>query len=182
MRDLVQAILEQYQLDPLGTHGLVHWARVCSNGLYLSDREGIDTEVVELFALLHDACRWDEGQDHEHGLRAETLAMQFRGQHFDLGDADFELLLTACRLHSEGLLHADPVVEVCWDADRLDLSRIHVQPMPGLLCTASGRAIALGDDELPPCGEDAFLANNWGVTESGEILDDLLDDFPGCLP
>jgi uncharacterized protein len=30
--------------------------------------------------------------------------------------------------HSEGAVHADPTVQTCWDADRLDLGRVGVMP------------------------------------------------------
>ncbi len=172
MRELVTAILEQFQLPLDGVHGLEHWARVCSNGYHLADREGLDADLVEYFALLHDACREDEGRDHEHGLRAANLAGAWRGVHFDLTDEDFQHLTYALRFHSDGLLHADPIVEVCWDADRLDLSRIGVTPMPGLLCTNSARAVVDGMDELPPVGEEAFLVGNWGIDLAGDPAED----------
>lgn len=174
-RALLRAILDQYELDPLGPHGLGHWARVCSNGLFLADREDADPELVELFALLHDACRLDDGRDEEHGLRGAQLATDFRGEYFELGDRSFESLHRALVLHSRGLLHDEPAVEVCWDADRLDLPRIGLQPLPGLLCTASARAVAEERDMLPEFGEEAFLAAHWGVDESGAPLDD--DDW-----
>lgn len=177
MRELMRAILDQYQLDVMGIHGLGHWARVCSNGLYLADREGLESDVVELFALFHDACREDDGHDREHGLRAAQLAESLRGVHYDLPDEDFQRLWNACIAHSEGLLHADPVVEVCWDADRLDLTRIGVQPIPGLLCTASARAVAEGMNVLPEFGEEAFLVANWGVDETGEAAMDAEEDW-----
>jgi uncharacterized protein len=179
MRELASAIIEQFQLPLDGIHGLEHWARVCSNGYHLADREGLDCELVEYFALLHDACREDDGRDPEHGLRAANLATAWRGIHFDLTDADFERLTYALRLHSGGLLDADPIVEVCWDADRLDLTRIGVTPMPGLLCTESARAVVEGSDELPPVGEEAFLIGNWGVDLAGEPAEDeLWEDLP----
>ncbi len=179
MRQLVTAILEQYQLGLDGIHGLEHWARVCSNGIFLAEREGLDADLVEYFALFHDACREEDGRDPEHGLRAANLAGAWRGLHFDLTDDDFQHLSYALRYHSEGLLHAAPIVEVCWDADRLDLTRIGITPMPGLLCTGSARAVVDGMDELPPVGEEAFLIGNWGIDLSGEPAEDeLWEDLP----
>ena len=63
---------------------------------------------------------------------ARTLGCEFLG----LTKGDFELLLFACEFHSDGLTEADITIQVCWDADRLDLGRIGIRPDPGRLCTA----------------------------------------------
>jgi uncharacterized protein len=52
---------------------------------------------------------------------------------------ELELLVTACRGHTHEVSHADPTVGTCWDADRLDLTRIDITPDPDRLCTESGR-------------------------------------------
>ena len=49
------------------------------------------------------------------------------------------LLREACEGHSAGHVDADPVVQVCWDADRLDLGRVGIRPDPRLLCTLPAR-------------------------------------------
>lgn len=49
------------------------------------------------------------------------------------------LLLDALAGHSEGRLRADLTVQVCWDADRLDLGRVGVMPAAERLCTAAAR-------------------------------------------
>jgi uncharacterized protein len=46
-----------------------------------------------------------------------------------------ELLVAACRGHSDGHREAHPTVQTCWDADRLDLGRVGVRPDPRYLCT-----------------------------------------------
>ena len=38
------------------------------------------------------------------------------------------LLRTACRYHSDGKLHPNLTVQTCWDADRLDLGRVDIEP------------------------------------------------------
>ena len=43
------------------------------------------------------------------------------------------------RLHSDGHIEGDPVLRACWDADRLDLWRVGIEPDPQRLCTAHAR-------------------------------------------
>ncbi len=59
---------------------------------------------------------------------------------FAIDDVELELLLVACRRHTDGLVDGEITVQVCWDADRLDLGRVGITPRPALLCTDSARA------------------------------------------
>jgi uncharacterized protein len=138
---IVQEILEGYTLPVRGAHGVVHWARVLENGLRLASATGANAEVVTLFALFHDARRINEGWDDGHGLRGAEYARTLRGSLVQLGDRDFELLFEACRLHTDGHLHGDLTVQVCWDADRLDLGRVGITPRPQRLCTKAAREL-----------------------------------------
>jgi uncharacterized protein len=45
------------------------------------------------------------------------------------------MLHYACSFHTGGLTDADPTVQACWDADRLDLGRVYITPDPRYLCT-----------------------------------------------
>ncbi|MGC3969150.1 MAG: hypothetical protein QM775_17830 [Pirellulales bacterium] len=45
-----------YLLPLRGFHGVLHWARVCENGLRIADVIGADREIVTLFALFHDCA------------------------------------------------------------------------------------------------------------------------------
>jgi uncharacterized protein len=76
-KGLLATILQQYSLSPRGIHGLPHWARVLETGRTLARRTGARIEVVELFAVFHDARRLNDGWDREHGLRGADLAAQF---------------------------------------------------------------------------------------------------------
>jgi uncharacterized protein len=40
---------------------------------------------------------------------------------FAADDDRFDLLYTACDLHTDGLTDGDVTIQACWDADRLDL-------------------------------------------------------------
>ncbi len=136
---LAKLLRAEFRLDWLGIHGATHWARVRLNGLRLAEHTGARVEVVELFAFLHDVQRKDDGTDIEHGDRAARFAESLRGRHIHLDDSGFDLLRVACQDHSRGGTEADPTVQTCWDADRLDLGRIGVRPDPKYLCTDVGK-------------------------------------------
>jgi uncharacterized protein len=140
LKPLVHAILDDYSLPWHGTHGIGHWARVLENGLRLATTTGAKVEIVQLFSVFHDARRINESVDDGHGRRGADLAAELRGTLFDLPDADFDLLYEACAAHTDGLTEADITVQVCWDADRLDLGRVGITPSPEKLCTSAARA------------------------------------------
>jgi uncharacterized protein len=109
----------------------------------LAELTGAKHHVVELFAFLHDSKRLNDGHDPEHGPRAADLARALAGSAFEIEPSDLELLVTACRSHSEGWTVGDITVVTCWDADRLDLGRIGIRPDPSRLCTDAARDPAL---------------------------------------
>lgn len=127
---ILQQIKSQFQLDWWGHHGVRHWARVRRNGLgigkarYLKE-QGL--QVVELFAVFHDACRVNEWDDPDHGERGAKLAHSMRDQ-LNINDWQWKLLDQACTVHTHVVndksLHT--VVQTCLDADRLDISRVGV--------------------------------------------------------
>lgn len=143
LKPLVHLILEDYALPWYGTHGVGHWARVLENGLRLAAGTDARVEVVQLFAVFHDSRRINEGTDHGHGRRGAELATELRGDHFDLSDADFELLRFACAHHTDGLTDAEPTVQICWDSDRLDLGRIGMMPERHKLCTGAAKSMEM---------------------------------------
>ena len=100
---------------------------------------GANPDIVELFAFLHDSKRLNDGRDPQHGARAARFAAGLRGSLLSLADGDFELLRFACEFHTDGLTEADVTVQTCWDADRLDLGRIGINPDPRRLCTPAAR-------------------------------------------
>ena len=139
-RNLVTAVRERFGLDWHGIHGVPHWARVRVNGLAIAAHTGARTDVIELFSFLHDSCRANDGHDPAHGLRAVDFAAELRGSVFDVDDAGFALLTEACATHSDGHMEADPTVQACWDADRLDLWRVWITPDPRRLATQAARS------------------------------------------
>jgi uncharacterized protein len=90
--------------------------------------------VVQLFSVFHDSARNNECWDRDHGARGAELAGKLR-KYCPLDDAEFELLTTACRLHTGTPDHEDSTIQACFDSDRLDLGRVGHYPDPDRLCT-----------------------------------------------
>jgi uncharacterized protein len=139
---LIKIIRAQFKLYWHGIHGVNHMARVRQNGLRLAEATGAKTNVIELFAFLHDSKRLNDGADPEHGKRAAEFAGDLRARGvIEVSDSDFDLLKTACALHSKGLTEADATVQACWDADRLDRGRLGDRPDPSYLCTDAAKGM-----------------------------------------
>ena len=139
-QDLIEYCCEVYQMDHGGFHGYAHWMRVLHNGRLLANAEGANIKVVELFCLLHDTQRQNEHMDPNHGYRAAKFSKTLKGVWFDADDKEMELLEEALAYHSDGYTEGDITVQVCWDADRLDLGRISVKPIASRLCTHTAKA------------------------------------------
>lgn len=166
LKPILVHILEHYSLPLAGCHGVGHWARVLENGMKLAETTGANTDVVSLFAIFHDSQRFNESSDPEHGPRAAAFADSLRGTLIWLPDATFELLLVACRDHTHERTHCDVTVQTCWDADRLDLGRVGVTPVPSRLCTNTAKssqmlqwANARARNWLIP----ELVASDWGI-------------------
>jgi uncharacterized protein len=137
---LIEVIIAQHHLRGRGSiHYIDHWARVLENGRRLAPVTGARIDVVELFAVFHDAGRVNDGNDAWHGARGARLAEQLHGVHFHLDEPGMALLTWACTEHTLGKLEADVTVQTCWDSDRLDLGRAGIHPIPQRLCTPEAR-------------------------------------------
>jgi len=124
-------------------HGVSHWARVERNGVYLARRTaGASELIVRLFAVFHDCMRLNESTDPDHGRRGAEYARGVRGELAELPDDQFEKLCYACEWHTGRVGTDDPVVGVCWDADRLDLPRAGIQPEPKYMFSDTAKQIA----------------------------------------
>lgn len=132
--DLLLKIKEHYILNWSGIHSWKHWARVFTNGEKLSNQQGVNSKVVQLFSVFHDSQRRNENIDEFHGSRGAQLVLHLR-EYLPLDDDEFELLTIACSEHTKSRTHDDITVRACFDADRLDLWRIGVKPNPEFLCT-----------------------------------------------
>lgn len=166
LRSVVQVILEQYSLSHFGVHGVSHWARVLQNGIRLADVTGANKKIIQLFAIFHDAKRINEAVDYMHGQRGADFAMLHRGTLFELTDEEFDLLYIACSRHTDGMVDGDITVVTCWDADRLDLARSGIKPMPSRLCTDAAKdpeVIAWANHRSLTSFVPEFVLSEWGV-------------------
>ncbi len=125
--ELIAKIKKQYRLNFHGIHGINHWHRVYQNGMKLAEQEGVNHKVVQLFSVFHDACRWTEGRDIDHGSRGALLARELR-KYCPVNDAEFALLVTACESHTNIQDHQNITIGVCADSDKFDLGRINIYP------------------------------------------------------
>ena len=126
--DLIQHVRSQFKIDWHGLHGANHWARVLHHGKYIAQRREEDLLVVELFAFLHDSCRWDDGRDPDHGERGAEFVYGINGKFFRLNDHQLDNLCFAIRYHSGGNISNNATIQTCWDSDRLDLGRVGITP------------------------------------------------------
>lgn len=141
-RELHEFIVKHFKADVSGIHGLQHWKQVEKFGATLAKHNGADFDVIRLFALLHDAERVSEDFDNEHGSRGASLALKLRGTLYDLDDYRFNLLYTACKYHSDGECTDNVTIGSCWDADRLDLTRLSIYPDTKYISTTYGTQLA----------------------------------------
>lgn len=141
MKDALINKIKQFAINgwALGEcHGLSHWERVERNGLLIATEE-VNTTVVRLFAYLHDKWRVDNGYDMEHGIRAAEHLPTLRDTLLsELSDEEFEQLRRACELHTVRHRTGDITIDTCFDADRLDLTRVGITPDPDRMATERG--------------------------------------------
>jgi uncharacterized protein len=152
-QEFFEYLVESHSLGHDGFHGKDHWLRVLQNAREIAGATGANLRVLELFAVLHDSRRENENHDPEHGHRAAAYTLELRGKWFDLADDEMDLLIEACRFHSDGITEAHLTVQACWDADRLDLGRVGVRPDPLYLCTTYA--------QRPDVIEAAYLRSIW---------------------
>ena len=110
--------------------------------ILIAPETGADILVARLFAIFHDCCRIDDGEDLDHGPRAATFIRSLLGSEIELDPAQCALLETAIRGHTAGRISYDPTIGTCWDADRLDLGRVGIIPDSRHMSTSAGRKIA----------------------------------------
>ena len=126
----------------LKLYGLKHYDRVAENGRRLWV-EGANPDVIAAFAYLHDLERTDAETDPGHGERVAELIDRIRPQYLStLTDLEIDLLKQACKLHEAPGRTGNNTIDICLDADRLDLPRLGVYPAPLQMATAKGQQLA----------------------------------------
>ena len=134
-QELLDHLLEQFPLGNSLIHGKEHWMRVLYNGRMLAKETSANLNVVELFAVIHDCQRDNDDYDLEHGRKAAEYVNEIRDKWLNINKKETELLIEACKYHSDGLIEADITIQTCWDSDRLDLGRVLIKPSRDRLCT-----------------------------------------------
>ena len=120
------------------THGVEHWDRVARFGQLLY-QEGADLDVILAFAYLHDSERMNNGHDIYHGIRASRLIDTIRHTKLqDMTDEQIATLKKACELHTITHRTGDLTIDICFDADRMDLPRVGIMPLPQRMATPQG--------------------------------------------
>lgn len=135
--ELIQIAARGYHLCLRGIHGPIHWARVIDNGKRLAEYYNVNPRIPELFGAFHDCRRTTEDYETNHG-RCGADALILHAPRNRLTPCELECAITACRIHTQTLFNFKlPIeVQICLDADRLDLLRIGVVPDPQYLFTA----------------------------------------------
>ena len=130
-------------------HGPEHWERVRVFAHLLSPKDGIDFMVTDAFAYLHDVERHDNLEDPQHGPRAAALVRRIRRTYLRyLNDSQVALLCKACEQHTAAQSTGEYIIDLCFDADRMDLPRVGIIPDPERMATHLGADMVKGDDYL----------------------------------
>jgi hypothetical protein len=140
--EIVEVVLARAWGRESPWHGEEHWRCVATTGIELAvATPGADPALAFLFGLLHDTRRENEQSDPGHGARAAAFAreLQSEGALGGLDSAVLERLARAIELHSDGMVDDDPAIAVCWDADRLHLPRVGIEPDPERYSTPFAR-------------------------------------------
>jgi uncharacterized protein len=136
---LVEAVLTRAWRRDSAWHGESHWRCVAATGHALgAEYDRVDPSLVFCFGLLHDTRRENEAYDPGHGRRAAAFADELRAEGvLSFEEPRFAALVEALRLHADGRVSEDPTIGTCWDADRLHLPRVSIEPDPRLLSTSA---------------------------------------------
>jgi uncharacterized protein len=145
--ELIEQIKQDFKINYYGSHGINHWRRVYYNTQKLSSHYHVESEVFELFALLHDSKRHDEFEDRHHGVRAAGFVQKLlREGTISLSEEDAQLLSYACANHTnsdkDNPLYNDLIVQICLDSDSLDIGRVGYVVTPAYLATVYAKNLA----------------------------------------
>lgn len=124
--------------------GFPHSLRVDKGINLLCRKLGVKNNV-SAFAYWHDVMKSTD-HDPEHGRRASEVVEQSRGRN-KFKTVDVDRLSFACKHHSTMLRSGDPLIDICFDADRLDLFYRGITPDPSLMATEIGSYYAENYEE-----------------------------------
>lgn len=142
---LLKLIQSQFRFPLTSIHGILHWEHVEAIGSHLAAFVEADLEVITLFAYIHDACRFNEEFDPQHGERSSQLAKDlFKSKFIQISTRQLKDLTVACQFHSQKRVKPENItIATCWDADRLDLWRIGITPNPNYLFSGLAKNVSI---------------------------------------
>lgn len=129
-------------------HGFKHWRTVEKNGLYLCQFNDGDPDVISHFAYFHDCMRVNEHRDDGHGMRGGKYALKYKDM-LDLTEEQLNILYRACAGHTGGRNPSCDTIACCWDADRLDIRRVELEPDLQWYNTEVARQMVINKDFIP---------------------------------
>ena len=126
----------------LKIYGLEHCDRVARYGQQLFE-PGANPDIIAAFAYLHDIERTDDYEDPGHGHRVAQFIDSIRPRYLaNFSDVEIDLLKEACRQHETGTKTGNKTIDICLDADRLDLPRLGISPTTRQMATRQGKELA----------------------------------------
>lgn len=125
--EVMKQVMNEFHLKNSVIHGISHWSRVFYYGATLSKIHNIDLEIIAYFSIFHDSKRMLEDDEPEHGPSAAEFFKKLDSIIF-IKPENKEIIYEACRTHN--LVDSTDIKEigVCYDADRLDLWRVSLEP------------------------------------------------------
>ena len=90
------------------------------------------------------AAERDDAAIASLNIRLRLRQRRVNGELFSIEDEQLELLCEACRHHHQGMTSDELTIGTCWDADRMDLPRVGIQPDPQRMNTQEGHEYARG--------------------------------------
>ncbi len=155
-QDILSLLRKESSFFDSPIHGVEHWQTVERNAHYLANFNMADKAVLSYFAYFHDCMRENEGRDKGHGPRGAVFAMKYR-DIIPLNDVQFKQLTDACKGHTYGMRPECITINTCWDADRLDLGRVGIDPDADYLHNEEAKRIA---NEFDFENLERFKSNN----------------------
>ena len=182
--ELIALVKAKFVLDHKSNiHGLPHWVRVWNTSRALCAELKLDPKVPMIFSFIHDSCREDDHGDPLHGERAALWVDELVYERkLKIDSFDHHLLNVALRGHSFGGTDAHPIVQVCWDADRLDLGRCGIAIDNRLLCTDAAKYSSIQTDANTRAVNSRLLEEEKTmIPETGKAKGEIyamIDDHP----
>ena len=127
----------------LNIYGKSHFDNVMRNGMTLLVPLA-NKNVIIAFAYLHDVERSNDANDRSHGEKAALLVDAIKNIYLsEFTEDEISLLKEACKLHGRTHKTGNITLDICLDADRLDLPRMGIIPTPEQMATEKGAELVV---------------------------------------